>query len=624
MSRRKTPCIECRTRRRKCVWHLNLSSCLRCSQRAIECIQVDEDNGNESDTRGVEQQLEQWKYHVDTMETQLQQMETSMSQLIRAETNRREEPTWHLSIHQGVLQLDSRIESVEEAQQFNHAFFRYLSPFCSLFERGPILFESTTSHILIKSMMLITNFDMPQQPSYSIQKMLAHIGYNTIDWHSMVHQIVHDYMDVDRFHFIRTLHIPTLRTRLNNTKDPFTCPLIMAICVSMVASGLSCKQSTPIERRMLADFFYDKCNDALFEIFDDPTRQLDTIASIPLLYHYLVMVRLQFKQARHLATIALLIANELSFSDDKSRHLSTIERVMVDRQRFQSAYLVYNLQFIMDGKLKEDALERTPFQVRFEALDDEPHYVHLMINAANHTLRLFTTHYSLLLLQQMKRLYAKKETDLDPHIFLRYETVVREWWSSLPDDLRPCKDPFLFQFKDVDVLPKGSYRLLPFVMVHVMTMMLHSVLLKPRESMSGDSRGAFLGVLRQHALSMTMRSCGILLHLFRYVDLFGDNGDSLSFIFLGQIIYTLSCIKSCSEARLTQQLEDDFEKLFEQFIACVPPDHNIPSDMSPITTAISTNTLSPTLGIYNDYALSGYALYYDILRSSVAQLQTIP
>lgn len=359
---------------------------------------MDEDNGNESDTRGVEQQLEQWKYHVDTMETQLQQMETSMSQLIRAETNRREEPTWHLSIHQGVLQLDSRIESVEEAQQFNHAFFRYLSPFCSLFERGPILFESTTSHILIKSMMLITNFDMPQQPSYSIQKMLAHIGYNTIDWHSMVHQIVHDYMDVDRFHFIRTLHIPTLRTRLNNTKDPFTCPLIMAICVSMVASGLSCKQSTPIERRMLADFFYDKCNDALFEIFDDPTRQLDTIASIPLLYHYLVMVRLQFKQARHLATIALLIANELSFSDDKSRHLSTIERVMVDRQRFQSAYLVYNLQFIMDGKLKEDALERTPFQVRFEALDDEPHYVHLMINAANHTLRLFTTHYSLLLL----------------------------------------------------------------------------------------------------------------------------------------------------------------------------------------------------------------------------------
>lgn len=126
----------------------------------------------------------------------------------------------------------------------------------------------------------------------------------------------------------------------------------------------------------------------------------------------------------------------------------------------------------------------------------------------------------------MKRLYAKKETDLDPHIFLRYETVVREWWSSLPDDLRPCKDPFLFQFKDVDILPKGSYRLLPFVMVHVMTMMLHSVLLKPRESTSGDSRGAFLGVLRQHALSMTIRSCGILLHLFRYVDLFGDNGDS--------------------------------------------------------------------------------------------------
>lgn len=143
----------------------------------------------------------------------------------------------------------------------------------------------------------------------------------------------------------------------------------------------------------------------------------------------------------------------------------------------------------------------------------------------------------------MKRLYARKETDLDPHIFLRYETVVREWWSSLPDELRPCKDPFLFQSNDVDTLPKGSFRTLPFVMVHVMTMMLHSVLLKPRESTSGGSRGDFLGVLRQHALSMAMRSCGILLHLFRYVDLFRDNGDScelcwkLLFVLLYHIIY---------------------------------------------------------------------------------------
>ena len=97
----------------------------------------------------------------------------------------------------------------------------------------------------------------------------------------------------------------------------------------------------------------------------------------------------------------------------------------------------------------------------------------------------------------------------------------------------------------------------------------------------------------------------------------------VSFIFLGQLIYTLSCIKSCSEAQLTQQLENDFEKLFQQLLTCVPPGRNVPSDMSPITTAISTNIVSPTSSIYNDFALSGYALYYDILRSSVEQLQTI-
>lgn len=93
-------------------------------------------------------------------------------------------------------------------------------------------------------------------------------------------------------------------------------------------------------------------------------------------------------------------------------------------------------------------------------------------------------------------------------------------------------------------------------------------------------------------------------------------------MFFGQIMHTLSCIKSCPEAQLTQQLEDDFEKLFQQFVTCIPPDHNIPSDMSPITTAISTNIVSPTLGIYQGFALSGYALYHDILRSSLEQLKT--
>ena len=102
---------------------------------------------------------------------------------------------------------------------------------------------------------------------------------------------------------------------------------------------------------------------------------------------------------------------------------------------------------------------------------------------------------------------------------------MREWCSSLPEELTPCRDPFLFGCKDVQHLPRGNFQLLPFAMVHVMTMMLLSVLLKPRESTSGG-RGDFLGVLRQHALTMTMRSCGILLHLFQYVDLFGDRGDS--------------------------------------------------------------------------------------------------
>lgn len=357
---------------------------------------MDDDN-SASDFQADEKQLAQWRYQVDTMKAQLQQLETSMHQLIRADTTtKKEEPTWHLSIRQGILQLDSHIKSVEEAQQFNQAFFRYLSPFCSLFEQGPILFESTTSHIMIKSMMLITNLDMPQRQSQ--QKTLTMNEHNITDWYSLIHQLVHDYMDTDRFRFIRTVHIPTLQSRLNNTKDPFTCPLIMAICVNMIASGMSCRQSTPNERRALADFFYDKCQDALFEIFDDPSRQLDTAATIPLLFHYLIMVRLQFKQVRHLATIALHIAEGLMFCEEKSRHLSTVERVMLGRQRFHSAYLIHNLLFIMDGKLTDDVLERTPFQLRFEALDDEPDYVHLMIHAANHSLRLFTTHYSLLLL----------------------------------------------------------------------------------------------------------------------------------------------------------------------------------------------------------------------------------
>ena len=88
-------------------------------------------------------------------------------------------------------------------------------------------------------------------------------------------------------------------------------------------------------------------------------------------------------------------------------------------------------------------------------------------------------------------------------------------------------------------------------------------------------------------------------------------------------MYVLSCINSCPEAQVQQQTQANFHEIVNQLLSNLPVDHHIPSAISPIPSAIQTRQASPTLAIYDRYALPGYALLSDVMRISLNQLESL-
>lgn len=310
-------------------------------------------------------------------------------------TSNDNEPTWQLSVINGNLRLETPIKSMEELYQFSQASIRYLSPFHHLFLKKSFVFECNTSHILAETLHLTARIQMTRRSSSTnasplrlIQSPSNHINYGPI-----IDDLVNIYMRTPNCPLAPVIHIPTLRQYYNNLADPFSSPIIMGICVNVMSSSGSYKHLSAEERRQLADFFFEKCHDLLFDIFDDPTKRLDTLATISLLYHYLTLVRLWLSEARRLATIAHLIVKDI-LSSGLDKELSNVEQVMLQRQRMLSDYMLYNFTILIDGHTKSP-FEITPFSMHLHVLDDEDEAVKSSIRTINHVFRLCRSRYFL-------------------------------------------------------------------------------------------------------------------------------------------------------------------------------------------------------------------------------------
>lgn len=92
---------------------------------------------------------------------------------------------------------------------------------------------------------------------------------------------------------------------------------------------------------------------------------------------------------------------------------------------------------------------------------------------------------------------------------------------------------------------------------------------------------------------------------------------------MGHMMYAMACIQECPEVQLSSQSKILFSKIFKGFSSFLPSDHRMPSSISPMASAITLHHASPTMCLYNDYPMPGYALISDTLTVSFDRLQSL-
>ena len=92
---------------------------------------------------------------------------------------------------------------------------------------------------------------------------------------------------------------------------------------------------------------------------------------------------------------------------------------------------------------------------------------------------------------------------------------------------------------------------------------------------------------------------------------------------MGHMMYAMACIQECPEVQMNSQLKRRFSIIFKGFSSFLPSDHSIPLSISPMASAITLRQASPTMCLYNDYPMPGYALISDTLTVSFDRLQSL-
>jgi hypothetical protein len=325
---------------------------------------------------------------------------------------------WDLTLVDGKLRLESTIQGIAELMAYGHALQRYLSPFAGVFENTSFLFETTQPQSLLPTVIqvvsrrpvirrggnFITRSAMLTKYNFLLQRhhpavLLAAAGEPPPT--SCIDDLMRTYFTCFN-PALPLIHAPSYLAEYETVIRPnyLQHALTLSIC-SMICSS-TCRHLVynNYERRILADYFYEKAIDLLDDFFDDPDRRLETLMVINLLTQYQEMT-LRVKDARKWSTIAYMIAQDLrqehnihrrappSPSTDSTSHdptYTTKDRdvALITRHYVMTLYTQKFLSFILDHETATwEFFDAYPLLY----LEDECELSYVYIGAYNHILQ---------------------------------------------------------------------------------------------------------------------------------------------------------------------------------------------------------------------------------------------
>ena len=388
--------------------------------------------------------IEYWRHQIVQLESDMQQFELNAQNLskrnhdsqinyknhdddedsnvkndrlaIVTSSKQQQQSEWKLIIKDGQLKLHTKINTIEELLHYSDAFIKHLSPFRGLLRKSWIQLESTSHKLVLRVFNAIFSLNKAKQDgSLMTQSSLRCSPMVTIEhtpspyldknYRPIIDHLINSYTHhpTSRRLF---LHIPTFIEHYNNLQDPLTCPITLAASIHTICIARRIITNSAIERREIADFLYKKCQEMLYEMFDDSRRKFETIIVINLLQYFTMFVLLRFTEAHRWATIAYSLCKDLENENMEWEKYETqaipairqlrpeVRLVLLKRHSSYAENTLYLLDIMIEGKIFRPDSATLGMTVMFlEPMHGEDEGSCDLVEAHNRLLQLCTCPY---------------------------------------------------------------------------------------------------------------------------------------------------------------------------------------------------------------------------------------
>ncbi|KAI8140663.1 hypothetical protein BJV82DRAFT_671403 [Fennellomyces sp. T-0311] len=623
------PCKICRIHRKKCVRDSNEAVCSRCNRLEIECITGSDDSDDTLDdysTKALDGdcKVQDWQADLVRINSEMQGLiavKTQLEQaLVSAQQNRPME--WQFSITNGVMQLETPIQTMEELLMFTQASIRYLSPFTGIFKRDPVHFETPTLSFTFGLTQLIQRRELFRPRRKRFATLQYHDNTNedltrlsAAEYRAIIDHLIPLYLE--HCIILGLLHIPTFFEYYRSVENPMDDAVILSVCVDALASLRTMLTYSPIKKRILAEVFSDRCKELLFELYDDPKRKLEVIVTTSLLQTYLSDVMLNYLEASRLLSVALLACKDLVKDYDG---MSPVKRAIFQRHCFYLEMCQREYQMVFDDKID---FRLPDFIDTMDMLDDESEKTKSYIQICNYYIHLVADPYMSTLLEKIHRVFGGRSCDMHLEDILLFEPFIKDWWSSLPKNLRLCDDPFQPDAYKLVKRTVPSTTLLPFAGINFFISAFCSSILRPSVMPTSENTATIqiIQSVRKRLITLALNACKVLIHSLA-VNWNPGTSDTPSFSFpvITVAHYCLEKVASCPDIPFPRELLDMLKESTEvKLRSQMPPGHEVPSSSSIIAT-YRGGLKQSQYDVYEQYPFPGDALMSDVIRSAVIQL----
>ncbi|KAI9264957.1 hypothetical protein BDA99DRAFT_39301 [Phascolomyces articulosus] len=621
---------DCRSRRRKCTWEKGEKKCERCFQTGAICIPYEK-----SDTAGVldgNKQLLEWWDRTSQLEDVLNSAQEFVHETSRAlipkhdqhhygekeqRQQQQQEPQWTLSVVNGRVRLESNIRDYEELLKYHQASIRYLSPLAGLLQRESFRFEGISASVAIASTSLIFR----HLPPHTIQRPLAiPLPSCTFNYRQEMDQLIRLYMD--RYNVcVGILHERTFMNYYHRLKDPLTSPVAMGICIDAIAYFYPQLKYTPLEKRQLAEYFYGRCRDMLLDMYEDPSRRLEAVMTTSFLMQYLQDVLMQYAEARRLVTVALLICKDLEI--EMYDKMTDIELVMYRRHYVTLLWWERIIDIFLEGKFNFSDMKFVDIKrSATDLLDGETDSIRQYLTMWHVTVRLIGGPYVTTIMKQISLAVLGQPYELSLDMILQFETILREWWKSLPGYFQICEDPLSPSIYQVVDTVTSSIVLMPFALLHSISALIQSTLLKPPITSRDDTvTDDMIRIIQEKAVAHTLTSIKVLVHIIKRNLEIDVEAIPLSIGYMmGTLHAVCSVVDNSADIQLPPDVLDLLFRCFTQISASFPSGHMIDPSTSSLESFLATFKGNP-IDLYQKFPMPGYAMVSDVFFTCFNRLE---